>query len=754
MFKKIIHRINQGITATGSLFSLNSDNVSFALLGLLVGLGSLVIIPIRFFPVIASKGIFITSIATVLVIIAMVHTLRIGSVTIPKLSIFSVLAFILGAGLLGSFFAPSFAMSFFGYGFEVTTWVFTAVFAVLITTAYFTIRSYERLTLIYGAFLLGTSVVIIVQLLRFFLGVDFLNLGVLFTTTSSLVGNFNDLALLLGFTVVLSVITLELAPFVKSIKYLLGLLGGLSFLLLVVMNASEVLMVVGFVLLVTALVLFSFAYWDNQEHAYSKSRKIPWVTFAFFIITLVALFGAPIIHQKINTYQNISSTNIRPSAALTMRSFFESTKHNPIVGYGANTFSGIWSQVKPVSLSGNNLGSLDFSVGSGYVPTMIASQGPLGLIGWVGLFALLLISFFKRIKQGFQTSLERYLSLTLIVTGFYMTAIMWVNVPNAYMLALAGILFGSYFGISTLHKKNTEKTFSFIQDPRASFFGVLIITALIIASLVGGYVIIRKTSSLKHYVQGMTALGQNNQDQGVSKITRAFQLAGHDVYAVRLAELYNTRTSRLISQVTEQNKEAVSRQIEQSTGLALGYINQAIAWNPINYQHHILLGSIYQSMALLGVTDASDRAVASFTKAESLNPQDATMKLLFANLALVQNNRTDAQKFVDESLGIYPTADALLVQTRIAIAESNWKKAADSLEAVVAVNPNNVALIINLGVIQEKAGNQVRANQIFNAIKNRFADGAQAIDEVRKSFGINSIPETLDTESEEPVVAQ
>lgn len=755
MLKKIFHDINKTITKIFSNLKITTDTLIFFLLGFISFAGPLFIIPIKFFPVTASKGIFIIGIALIIIIIAMIHILRKGNIIIPKMPFFTALAFVVGTSLLGTFFASSFSRAFLGYGFETTTWVFITATSILALAAFFIVRSYERLSLLYGFFLFGIVGLVSTQLLRFFMGPDFLNLGVLFSLTQTLTGSLHDFALILGCAVIVTVVALELAPFIKSIKYVLGSIGSLSFLLLVAMNARDVLIIISFVLLITAFIVFSFGYWNNQERAYSHTRKIPWTTFIFSFLSLIVLFVSPVIHQKINTYQDISYENIRPSSKLMAQAFLNSVQHNPIVGYGPNTFNDIWNQIKPASLSGNRLGSVDFSLGSGYIPTLIASQGILGLVAWVTLFAIIVTSFFTRIRKGFETALDRYVIITLITTGIYMIAIMWFTVPNASMIAFAWIVVGSYFGITYGNNKKIQKEFSFIQDPRTSFFGVFIISLTIIGTGILGYVLFQKTNSLKNYIYGTIALEKNDQQQGVRFITKAIQLANHDSYSIRLAQYYLAQLSQLTSQITEQNKQIISRQIEETLGLALGYSNQAINQSPRNYKHYVLLGSVYQSMISLGITDAYDRAGAAFKQAELLNPNDSTMKLLFANLELVNNNKQQAQIFVQQSLEQYPTADAFLVQTRIAISNNDWERAAENLEKVISINPNNISLILNLGIIQEKAGNYERANQIFSVLRNRFSDADQVINQARSSFGTETIPEIIEASpSEIEAVAQ
>lgn len=64
------------------------------------------------------------------------------------------------------------------------------------------------------------------------------------------------------------------------------------------------------------------------------------------------------------------------------------------------------------------------------------------------------------------------------------------------------------------------------------------------------------------------------------------------------------------------------------------------------------------------------------------------------------------------------------------------------------MDQSNAQLYVYLGVAYEKAGDMTNANQIYDLIKARFQDGAQAIDQIKKSFSIN--PTVTDPESVVP----
>lgn len=755
MFKKILHTIKEAVKDVTDRFTRDSSSLLFGIMSALVIIGPLFFIPKAFFPVVASKGFFIIIIALLGLMVWLVQIMRTGTIEIPRSKTLGILVGTIGISFIGTFFAPKFFPSLIGYGFETTSWIFLAACGLVTIISSLVVRSYERLAVFYGGFFFVGIVLIILQGLRFIFGPAFANLGVLFSNTASLIGSWNDLGIFLGLLVVLITITLEIAPVHKKLKIVLAIIGILGLLFLIIMNATMVLMIVGFIILITGLYLFTFAYWDHEHKVYTKNRKTPWIAFMVFTITLVGFIISPAIHNVANRYRSIVSNDIRPSFSLTLASGWESLTRNPITGSGPNTFTSNWNQVKPLSLSGTRFSEIDFSAGSGYFPTVMAENGALAIIGWIAFFISLLIIFVRRIIKSFENNLDRYVYVTLIALVVYLGITGWFLVPGAYLVALFAILVGSYFGISAMNNEMHNRKIVFIHDPRTSFFGILGITVIMVITVVGGYIIVRKASAVHYQIQGLQQLGQNNIDQAFTSFTRSARLGNNDTAYVKLAEISLQKVNDLIATSTEANKDVISRQIEQVVGLSLGYVNAAITLNPNQYRHHVLLGTIYQALVSLGVSDASDRSLQAYQQAEKLNPHDTTMKLLYANLALASNNPTQAKQYITDSINQFPTPSAFLLQTRMAVSEKNWRKAADSLEQVVAYNTNDVMMVVNLGIIQEKAGNYERANQIFTLLRNRFSDADQVINQVRNSFGVETIPETVEVSpSDTEAVAQ
>ncbi len=214
-----------------------------------------------------------------------------------------------------------------------------------------------------------------------------------------------------------------------------------------------------------------------------------------------------------------------------------------------------------------------------------------------------------------------------------------------------------------------------------------------------------------------------------------------------MAQLALTDAGKVIATLNQNNREAVSAQAEQLLGIAVGNAKAATLRNPLSYKNWLLLGNAYRSAVALGVKDAYSLAESAYAEAEKRNPNDATMKLSYANLALANKDTATAMVHIKESIDLFPTRDAYLLRAQLHIQDQKWNDVVTALKQAVLLDQNNAALYVYLGVAYEKSGDMNNANQIYDLIKSRFTDGAQAIEQIKKAFAINPVV-TQPTEDE------
>lgn len=741
MIKKVFQSIRSRIGTLFSYVAASSNALLFTCIAIITVLGPLFFIPVRNLPVAAGKGFFFIGLGIVMILIAGVHTLKKGMLTIPQHPLMRLLGVISIVTFLGSLFAARWNLSAFGYGFETTTWAFVTLWALVVLFTMYTVRTYARMGVLFGGILVSFVVTWILQVIRFIAGPETANLGVLGSTTSTLVGSWTDLGIFAGLVILFVAITLELGGIRKRLRWFLYTLGGLATVLLMTMNISWVWIILGLLTLLVILYIYAFAYWDKESQEYKKEHRVPWHMFSLFILSLVGIFFGGLVHTLALHHQNISFNDIRPSFSTTLQVAGKSLVHNFATGYGPHTFASVWSQVKPPALSGGQASSLAFDQGYSYVMTHIALGGILGTFAWVAFFGVLVWMMIRRLMRGFETSLQRYLLVTTVLVITYLGIMAWTTALGAYLLLLLAVLIGIFMHLTDMH---TSRTISFIRDPRASFFGILGVTILIIASIFAGYLHIRRTVSFIQYTHAVTAFANNNKEVGVRSLQLASQNASFDIYHTALARLALNQVAEYAASANpDQKKEALSQQIEQLLGTALGYAKQTTIENPQDYRNWLLLGSVYQQALTLGVTDAGDLARNAFTEAEKRNPHEATMKLPFAQLAVTQKNIPEALAKIQESLDIYPTRDAYLLKGQIEAGQDKWSSVAASLEQAFNLDQSDVFTFLSLGLAYEKSGNMDLAQKVYSVIRSQFTDGDAVVTQARKNLQIGDPTPTV-----------
>ena len=766
MFTKIKHLIRDHLFSRISLLLPKSEgSFIYGLLALLIIVGPVFFIPVRAFPVISSKGFFIFFIGVIGFLVYGIHMLRKGALVFPRQKIFFVLLLLVLATAVGSFLAPGFANAFLGYGFETTSGLFTGLLALMVFLSYFVFNSYDRIGTIYVGLMIMFIILAILHILRFFVGPAFANLGVLGSSTTTLMGSWGDLAIFFGLILILCVVTLELAGLKKSIKWVVGGFAILATIMLLVMNIGVVWIVLGLVSLLLSIYLFSFAYWDNETHTYKKTERVPWFVGTLFMVSMVAIFFGGVFNNLASRYQSLAWNDVRPSWKMTWSVAGKSLSHNFATGYGTNSFGGVWSLVKPPILSGTDISQTDFNQGVGFVPTQMATNGIIGAILWVLLSIGTMGLLVQKMRRGFTHSWDRYFAIGITMSILYLGILAWVYIPGGYILILLAIFIGAFMALFGTNQKK-DRVFSFIKDPRTSFFGILGVTSLIIATFIIGYIGFRKMISFVHYTKGIVLLNDGKPADANRQMNIAAAYANHDVYHHRLALFALSDLEQIISNRNIPNNDTVSKQAEQVLGVALAHAQTATKINKFDYRNWVLLGDVYRSMVTLGVTDVYDRATNAYQEAQKRNPNDSTMSLLFAQLALAQKDTDVALEFIKQSLAKYPTSDAYVIRAQIQLSQQKFESAIDSLNLAVGANPYNaninyqygllllslqkysdaiaafqrvimidrnyVSAYVYLGYSYERLGDSENANKAYDYVKREFSKGAEAIEAVRK----------------------
>ncbi len=730
----MIQRIILTFKNFANMITKSSNVLSYAIIVSIVVLTPLFFFPVHAMNIIIGKGFFVTLLAILGLLVAGVTVLKRGSVTFSRHPLFLILAGLSLVALIGAFLSPRFSMAFWGYGFETTTWLFITVFGLIVLLAYKTVKSYDRVRILYGGLLIVFGMLALLHIIRFVAGPAAINLMVLGSATATLVGAWTDLGMFTGVVLIISTITLQLAGLTRITKWFVMTTAVVSSIFLLFMNISTIWVVLGLVSLMLVLYLFAFAYWDPVSKTYKKEKRLPWYIIVLFVLSLIGIFFGGYLNTFASRYQNIVWNDVRPSFITTVSVAQKALIHNPVTGYGPNSFSLGWSLTKPAVISGSEFASIDFTSGFSYVTSQIAMNGLLGAIVWIMFFIVLLYTLLKRIGEGFERATDRYFAVSLAALIFTIGLLAWLAVPGTLLLVLLAVCIGAFFAIFIPRQ---EITLSFVKDPRTSFFGILSIAVLLVGSFIGGYIIVRKLIAFIHDTRGVVHMSRNEVAAAAEDIGLAIAVAPQDIFHAQLSQLAMGDAAYLVSNVTDTNKQTSARQAQQILGIALGHAKASTQLNPMNYKNWVLLGNVYQAALGIGVVDAKEHAIQAYNEALKRSPTDALLHLNFANLALVDKDINTALKSIQDSLDIHPTRDAYLLRAQIQINQEQWSDVVTSIKQAVVLDQNNAILYAYLAAAYEKVGDMENASQIYDLIRKRFKDNDDIISKIKNTFSQN-----------------
>ena len=92
-----------------------------------------------------------------------------------------------------------------------------------------------------------------------------------------------------------------------------------------------------------------------------------------------------------------------------------------------------------------------------------------------------------------KNKLDKQMIFALFLASLFLWIFAVTYVPGVVIFFLAFVFTGLFIGLLALNKKPIDFIlFSFINDPRKSFFTILMLVALIIVSITGGYIMSEK----------------------------------------------------------------------------------------------------------------------------------------------------------------------------------------------------------------------------------------------------------------------
>ncbi|MFA6256775.1 MAG: hypothetical protein WCT29_00485 [Candidatus Paceibacterota bacterium] len=596
-----------------------------------------------------SKGLLLVVGLTISVVLWAVGRFFDGKITIPKSWLLATGGVIVLITLISALFSQAPKASLFGVMFDLQSFfmILAGFVLMFMFSVFFRTQKHARM-LLFGI-ILSSAIVLIFQSARLFMP-GILSLGIFSVTdkTANVIGTWNSLGLFAGFSALMFLLVIEFFSISKLTKILLQVFILLAVLLAAAVNFTLVWMLLG----LSSLIIFVYkasASFQRKPEEETTQKHFPVVAFVVVMVSLVFLTAGPAFRayapEKLKITNNIE---VGPSLSATLAVGKNVIVRDPILGIGPNKFSQAWSQYKPLEVNSTVLWDVPFDAGSGLLPTIFATNGILGLLPWLAFLGLFLFvggkSVFSNIKNGVNWEMMAFFVLSL-----YLFITLFLYATGVVMLLLFLAFTGVFVGLAT-GSKDQEISILFLNDHRKSFFSILALILVVIASIAGTFRYFERFASVPVFRRALMATELPVAETAIKK---AISMNYNDLYLRSYAQVYFAKFNSILgskSSLTDKEKADLETALQQAIGAA----REAVDYNPGEYQNYRLLGSIYETAGLVGYPGAYAQAVATYQTASELNPFNPILKLGQSRASLADGKREDAIKYAEEALTLAP----------------------------------------------------------------------------------------------------
>ncbi len=705
--------------------SLDTISIVALLASLVVSL--FIFIPSTAIPFGATKTFLLASGALITLALYILARLSRGNVIFPPSILVGALWLpVIAYALSSAFSGISFGSALWGTSLEPDTLGFMLVVAVLGTLTAFVLRRAEHYRLYLSVSAYAFCVVVALQLVILIVG-QFAPSTI--SPSFSIVGSYDDLALLLGLGVVSILMTLRFMELSKRAHKAL-LLGGMGAMVLLAVTNSSLVWVL---LALVSLGLFvesvmkrshgasdsdlddvgsSMDYEPTGTDEGSHSLILP---LAVLAVSLFFLIGGTLGGALANSL-NMNVLSIRPSWQSTIAIAQNTYGTSPIFGSGPGTFGVQWLKYRDASLNSTVFWNVDFSSGIGFVPTSFVTTGVLGVLAWLGFLGLFIVFGIRMlIRRASNDPFISYVAILSFVASLYLFTTAVFGLPNSVILALAFVFAGLFISTTRFAEGSKQWGIIFSRSPRIGFVIVFSLTILLLASVVAAYTLVGHYIATSKITSAGNAFSAGDLDyadrESQNSISFAPSAAAYQIQA-------SVASARLNQIVASSTMSVSSAQQAFQTALSTG-INAAMTATrlaPSDYQSWIALGNLYSQAVPLGVESAYDSAKTAYEKAQSLNPTNPQIQYILAQLNIANKNNKAAEENLKAAIALkqdYTAAIFLLSQLQVK--DGNVKDALASALAAAYFQPNDQNILFQVGILYAAQNNLTNAAAALSA---------------------------------------
>ena len=628
------------------------------------------------------------------------------------------------AYLASSVTSSSFGEAFSGSLFEAGTCVFIALMALITSLTAILFSGRERISSFLFSFLLSAFLLLVIEFLALFVGVDLFPSKGVGALDKTILGGWNNFALFSGLVIMVSILILENVRegwFLKIILYLLIFLS-LIFLITIDFTLAWVML---FIFSFALAVYFLFKHrvgWSSSAFVKNKKNSISSHSRYFFILPIIVLIlsGGSLMVKELpfaKTFLNdveIAGIEARPSWNATLTVAKGIYSENWLFGSGPNTFERGWAKYKPEAINNSIFWQQGFSSGVGFLPTEFSATGIFGTLAWFAfLFCFLIIGLrcllFKRAEDEF----SYVLPLTSFLGALYLWATLIFYDTNSVLVAFAFAFTGIFIASTSFFEgQDGKKVLHFSERPRLGFVMVFLASILVIAVSVWLYMGSQKYIAYAYFKNASQFFNENKIDASESYLSKAVSMNESDVYYRLKADIALQKIENMFSLDSGTLSKEDKENFRKILSSAINSSRQATKIDPGDHRNWTKLADVYASVIPLKVEGAYEKAVEKYEKAMELTPASPKLYLKRARLEFSQENFGKAREYVGKAIDNRSGyTEAVYLLSKIYIAEGNIGSAIRSTKSAINMSPNDPALFFQLGLLEYKRENYKKASE-------------------------------------------
>ncbi len=669
------------------------DRISFWSLFVVIVLLPLFFLPFLKIPIETSKGLLLVVGLVVSIIFWVAARFSDGHFSMPK-------SMLLGSGLLivlvflaSSIFSPAPQVSFFGAMMDTGTFFFILAAFLLMLFSSVILKEAKDARVVFWGFILSSLVMLLFQTLHLFFP-QALTLGALSTDkTGNLLGTWNALGIFAGMSVIVALYVIEFLSVSKIAKWLLGVVVVLSLFLSAAVGLSLIWVLLGIFALIIFIYKVSLSYGErkagNAEEGEAKKMHFPLFSFVIVMLSLLFFMSGQFIGSYIPNILGVANIEVSPSFSATMSVAGQELANSPILGAGPNRFGEVWTMYKPVSINSTIFWDTTFTAGSGLLPTFAVTTGGLGVLAWLLFLYMFVVSGFRLLFSSIRNNNNKEASV-FFVLSLYLLVSSFLYSVGSVLFFLAFAFTGIFVGMSAAGHEKREFTFTFLDDPRKSFFSISAMVLFMLVAAAAGFKYLERFVSVPYFSDALTASSINNAE---SAITRAVALHANDLYLRTYAQVYLSKINSLVSQNSSSLSDTDKAALQSSFDQAVGGAQLAVQYDKTNYLNYTSLGTVYGTVGVLGVKGAYDKALENYKTAATLNPLNPGIQLDLAQVAFASGDVSGAKAYIQDALKLKPDyVDALLTMAQIQKSSGDTASALSYAQQALALDPTNKSI--------------------------------------------------------------